>query len=49
MMAKTDGGEERQGRGRKIDGETEHDAISLPDQRADIVRQESPKRLHHHQ
>lgn len=49
MIAKMDSMEETEGRGRKIDGETEHDAISLPDQRADIVRQESPKRLHHHQ
>lgn len=49
MIAKTDGTKERRGRGREIDGETEHDVISLSDQRADPVRQESPKRLHHHQ
>lgn len=44
MNAEMDGIKEK-----KIDGEIEHDMIFLPDQRTDLVRQESPKRLHHHQ
>lgn len=50
MIGETNGTKARRGRaGGEIDGETEPDAISLSDQRADLVRQESPKRLHHHQ
>lgn len=33
----------------EIDGEIVHDMIFLPDQRSNLVWQESPKCLHHHQ